>query len=496
MRGICKYFGSVRANEEVDLTVTPGEIIGLLGENGAGKTTLMNVLFGVYTADAGQIDIAGTPATIRNAADALHLGVGMVHQHFHLVSHHSVMENLLVGQPGRWGQLDRPYIEQRLQEIRSRFGLEMNLDDQVRDLSIGQQQRLEIIKALLRGARLLILDEPTASLTPQEADGLFDALRAMAAQQMGVIFISHKLHEIRAVTTRVVIMRYGRVTATVVNDDSTTNRQLAELMCEHEIVAPVKASSTPGRELLRLVGICTAGGLRPALQDIDLQVHAGEILGVAGVSGNGQTELADVMSGMLTPLSGQMWLDGQVLRKITPRQVQRQGLGRIPEDRMHTGLITTLPLSSCMVLPRIHEHRFSRFGVLNRKAIRQFTKEQMQAFDVRASGPDVRTGTLSGGNLQKVLLARELAWDPTVLLAAQPTRGLDIAAAQFVHEHLLRLRTEGKAVVLISEDLEELFALSDRIVVMYEGVINGRMPIAEATVQNVGLLMAGITEAA
>ncbi len=496
MRGICKYFGSVHANEAVSLTVDPGEIIGLLGENGAGKTTLMNVLFGVYTADAGQIAIAGSPVTIRNAADALRLGIGMVHQHFHLVSSHTVLENLLVGQPGRWGQLDRSRIEQRLEEIKSRFGLEMDLDVQVRDLSIGQQQRLEIIKALLRGAKLLILDEPTASLTPQEADGLFNALRAMAVQQMGVIFISHKLNEIRAVTTRVVIMRYGRVTATVPNDDSTSNRQLAELMCEREIVASVKPPSTLGRELLRLTGINTHGGLRTALQDIDLSVCSGEILGVAGVSGNGQTELADVMSGMLPPLSGKMWLDGQELEPITPQQVQKQGLGRIPEDRMHTGLITTLPLSSCMVLPRIHEHRFSRFGMLNRKAIREFTKEQMQAFDIRANGPEVRTGTLSGGNLQKVLLARELAWDPTVLLAAQPTRGLDIAAAQFVHEQLLRLRSEGKAVVLISEDLEELFALADRIVVMYEGAINGRIPMTEATVQRVGLLMAGIKEAA
>jgi len=313
---------------------------------------------------------------------------------------------------------------------------------------------------------------------------------------MGVIFISHKLHEIRAVTTRVVIMRYGRVTATTANDDTTTNRQLAELMCERELVAPIKSPSITGRELLRLTGISTASGLRTTLKQIDLGVCAGEILGVAGVSGNGQTELADVMSGMLTPITGQMYLDGKELPDITPQLVQKRGLGRIPEDRMHTGLITTLPLSDCMVLPRIHESRFSRFGLLNRKAIRSFTAAQMKAFDVRASGPDVRTGTLSGGNLQKVLLARELAWDPMVLLAAQPTRGLDIAAAQFVHEQLLRLRTEGKAVVLISEDLEELFTLADRIVVMYEGAINGRMSIAEATVQNIGLLMAGIEEAA
>ena len=496
MVGITKTFGTVTANDDVSLTLYPGDILGLLGENGAGKTTLMNVLFGVYTADAGLIRINGQQVRIRSSADALRHGVGMVHQHFHLVPCHTVLENLMVGQKGRGGRLDRKTVLDALSEIKERFGLFVEPHALVSDLTIGEQQRLEIIKALIRGAKVLILDEPTSTLTPQETEGLFEALRAMSSEGMGVIFISHKLQEVRAITNKVVIMRRGKVTATLDDIENVSRHRLAELMCGHEIVPPVKDPVTPGEVLLSFRNVSTGGTARSRLKDVSFELREGEILGIAGVSGNGQRELAEIISGMLSPSSGTMEIKGQEVGWISPRYVQSLGVGRIPEDRMEIGLITALPLKDNMVLPRIHDPRFSRKGILKPRAILDFVTRQMKVFDIRAPGPEVRTGTLSGGNLQKALLARELAWDPLVLLADQPTRGLDVAAAQFVHQKFLELRKSGRAVLLISEDLEELFTLSDRIAVMYEGRINGMMLIEEATVQKVGLLMAGMEAAA
>ncbi len=494
MVGISKTFGSVKANDNVSLSLYPGDILGLLGENGAGKTTLMNVLFGVYTPDTGIIRINGKQVKIQNSADALRHGVGMVHQHFHLVPCHTVLENLMVGQKGRGGKLDRKSTLEAMRVVKDRFGLYVEPETLVSDLTVGEQQRLEIIKALVRGARALILDEPTSTLTPQETEGLFEAMRSMASEGMGVIFISHKLQEVQEITNRVVIMRKGKVTAELDNIEHVSRQELAELMCGHEITPPVKEPVTPKEVLLEFKDVSTPGFARSRLKGISFQLRAGEILGIAGVSGNGQRELAEIISGMLAPFSGSVEIRGKVMNRLSPRDVQKLGVGRIPEDRMEIGLIISLPLKDNMILPRVHEPRFNRKGVLLRRAIDAFVREQIEVFDIRTPSPDIRTGALSGGNLQKALLARELAWDPYILLADQPTRGLDVGAAQFVHEKFLELRKNGRGVILISEDLEELFALSDRIAVMYEGKINGIMPISEATVQRVGLLMAGMEE--
>jgi simple sugar transport system ATP-binding protein len=496
MRGISKSFGPVKANEAVDLVVAPGEILGLLGENGAGKTTLMNILFGAYQPDAGEIRVNGKPVTITNSADALGAGIGMVHQHFHLASRLSVLENLLIGIPGKNGRLDRAGALARLAEIAREHGLKLDPDLPVSALSVGEQQRLEIVKALFRGARLLILDEPTAVLAPSEVEGLFAALRSMAGQGLGIIFISHKLNEVRALTHRCVVLRHGRVAGRIDRPAETTSAEMARLMCGHEIVPPVKGPSKPGAPVLALDAVSTAGHSGMPLRAVSLAVRAGEIVGIAGVSGNGQRALADVISGMVKPSAGAMTIAGTKVSRFTPAEVQALGLGRIPEDRMTTGLVTNLPLADSMVLPRIGTGAFSSKGLLRPPAIRAFAEEQIKIFDIRCPGPFVRAGALSGGNLQKALLARELAFDPKVLIAAQPTRGLDIGAARFVHEKFLELRAKGCGIVVIGEDLEELLVLSDRIAVMYDGRIAGVLDAAEATVARLGLLMTGAEAAA
>ncbi|ESY94202.1 sugar ABC transporter ATP-binding protein [Mesorhizobium sp. LNHC209A00] len=491
MRGITKTFGAVKANEAVDLSVAPGEILGLLGENGAGKTTLMNVLFGAYAADAGEILIQGQPVRITSSADALAAGIGMVHQHFHLAPRLTVLENLLIGIPGKSGRIDRSAGLARLAEISSQHGLTLDPNQPVSALSVGEQQRLEIVKALFRGAKLLILDEPTAVLAPSEVDGLFSALRSMAAQGLGIIFISHKLNEVRALTHRCTVLRHGRVAGRVDDPANTTSAAMAELMCGHEIVPPARGSSMPGADVLTLEGISTSKHSGTALRDVSLAVRAGEILGIAGVSGNGQRAVAEIISGTRAPDSGLMTIAGKQVVRFSPREVQALGLGRIPEDRMTTGLVTNLPLADSMVLPRIGTSAFSAKGLLKPDAIRAFAEEQIKAYDIRCPGPMTRAGALSGGNLQKALLARELAFDPKVLIVSQPTRGLDIGAARFIHEKFLDMRAKGCGIIVIGEDLEELLVLCDRIAVMYEGRIVGTLDSADATVARLGLLMTG-----
>jgi general nucleoside transport system ATP-binding protein len=417
----------------------------------------------------------------------------MVHQHFHLVDPHSVLENLMVGEPGRYGMIDRRGARDRLAGIGARYGLLLDPDRPAGSLSVGERQRLEIVKALYRGARVLILDEPTSVLTPQETEGLFGAIRSMAAQGVGVIFISHKLNEVRAITDRLVVMRHGAVVAETANDDTVTARSLARLMCGHELAAPARGAVEPGPALLALHAVRTRPGPEHpmALKDVSLSLRGGEILGIVGVSGNGQRELAEVIGGTLEVAGGRIEVAGHAVAGTSVRTMQRLGIAHVPEDRLGAGLLGALPLTASMVLTRVGEAPFSRFGLLNHGEARRFTATQIAKFGIRAPGPEARTGTLSGGNLQKALLARELAFEPLVLVAAQPTRGLDVAAKEFVQRQLLELRARGRAVIVISEDLEELFEIADRLAVIFEGRILDVMPVAEADVARIGLLMAG-----
>jgi simple sugar transport system ATP-binding protein len=387
--------------------------------------------------------------------------------------------------------LDQIGVRARMDAIGEQYGLALASDTLVSDLSVGEQQRVEIVKALVRGARILILDEPTSVLTPQQSGGLFEALRALVADGVGIIFISHKLQEVLAITDRLAIMRRGRMVANRNNDGSLKPHQLAELMCGHELKPPSKPLVSVERVVLQLSNIGVAGerGRPSPLSDVSLTLQGGEIVGVAGVSGNGQRELAEVIAGLLAPSHGHITVDDVAVERPTPRVMQKLGVSSVPEDRIGAGLLSAAPLSDSMLLARIGEAPFSRFGWLNLAAIRRWVLEQMRRFDIRAAGPETRTGTLSGGNLQKALLARVLAFDPLVLVAAQPTRGLDVAARDFVHAQFLQLRGRGRGVLIISEDLEELFEVSDRIVVMYEGRLVGDVAVGDTSIAEIGLLM-------
>lgn len=487
MTGIVKRFGEVIANRSVSFSLFPGEVVGLLGENGAGKTTLMNILFGLYQADEGTIRLAGEEARIASPAHAIARQIGMVHQHAHVAERHTVAENLLAGLPARGLRLDRERIEQRLGEIDSAYGLTLAPDRLVADLSVGEKQRLEILKALLRGARILILDEPTSVLTPQQTQGLFKAIRAMTADGVGVVFISHRLNEVREITSRVVVMRRGAVVAELSNDGSLTNAALARLMCGHELNPVEHRQAIPGPVRLEARGLGLGGS--SAGRPIDLKLTGGEILGLAGVSGNGQAALAEALAGVTPPVSGTLVLDGVAIAEPTPRALQERGLCYIPEDRMGAGLIATLPLEASMVLPRVHGAPFSRRGILDRAAIRDFARRQIEAYRIEPPDPRLATGLLSGGNQQKAIVARELAFEPKVLIIAQPVRGLDVSAAEFVHRELMRLKEMGCAILMISDDLDEIIEFADRIAVIYEGEIVYERPAAEADRLDIGLAM-------
>ncbi len=494
MRGIVKRFLDVVANDGIDFDLRPGEICALLGENGAGKTTLMNILFGLLPPDAGTIEAWGEPVAFRSPRDAIARGIGMVHQHFTLVPPHTVLENVIVGtQASRGPWLDTAGARARLRDLTALHGLEVDPDAPVWQLSVGEQQRVEIVKALYRGARILIMDEPTAVLTPAEARGLFKALRSLAGAGHAVVFISHKLREVMEVSDRVVVLRGGRVVASR-QTAATDPQELARLMVGREVRAPVRRPRPHrGPPILEVEGL-TVGNDRglTAVDGLSLEVRGGEILGLAGVSGNGQRELAEAIFGLRRVRRGRILVGGGELTNRPPDEVIAQRVARIPEDRMEVGLLMELSLAENLMLESYRAPRFRRGPFLSPGAIAGFADRLLADYQVRAPHRAVPAKTLSGGNLQKLLLARALARDPVLLIAHQPTRGLDVAATEEIHSRLLELRDRGVAVLLISEDLDEVLALSDRIAVLYEGRLTGMIPAEEARVEELGLLMAGV----
>jgi len=489
LKGITKRFGPVVANRQIDFSLCQGEIQALLGENGAGKTTLMRILYGLYTADEGQICVNGREVEIKSPKDAIHYGIGMVTQHFTLVPTLTVAENVILGYTHRF-RLDMPALQKDVSAAASRFGIEVTPEALVRHLSVGERQRVEILKSLYRNARVLILDEPTAVLVPQEVQVLFETLERLKKEGMSIVFISHKLYEVMAICDRITVLRDGRAVGTV-EKAATTQAELARMMVGRETFGVVRQGEYAQGEALRIDNLCAFDekGL-PALKNIDLTVQRGEILGIAGVSGNGQAELAQVLSGMRKPSAGKIMIDQQDLTGATPAQFTAARVGRIPEDRQ-SGIVAELNVAENLALERLD--KFVKTGLLDRKNIQASAERLIAEYQIKASPTD-RIRTLSGGNIQKVLLARALANDPQVLIAAQPTHGLDVGATEYVRTKLLEQRNAGTAVLLISEDLDEVMTLSDRIAVIYEGKIMGVVPAQEANVEQLGLMMSGALE--
>ncbi|RME82851.1 MAG: ABC transporter ATP-binding protein [Caldilineae bacterium] len=491
MVGITKHFGRVTANDHVDFELEKGEIHALLGENGAGKTTLMRILYGLYQADSGEIRVEGKPVHIGSPRDAIKLGIGMVTQHFALVPPFTVAENVIMGYRESLN-MDIRAIEREVASAAARFGIAIDPAVQVRHLSVGQRQRVEILKALFRQAQVLILDEPTAVLVPQEVEALFETLRHLREQGISVVFISHKLNEVMAISDRVTVLRDGRVIDTL-ETATTTPPALARMMVGRETFGVVRqdAPQRDAEAVLEVQGLYAEDdrGL-PAIKDISLVVRAGEILGIAGVGGNGQTELAETLCGIRRPSRGSIRVKGREVAGASPAEMTAAGVGRIPEDR-HTGLVGDLTVAENLVMEVLP--RFSRYGRLDKKQIHAYAQQLIEQFQIKAR-PGDRARTLSGGNLQKVLLARVLANQPDVIIAPQPTRGLDVGATEYVHNQLLAQRRRGAAILLISEDLDEIMALSDRIAVIYEGEIVGVLPVEDADVEHLGLLMSGVVK--
>lgn len=494
MRGVTKTFGAVRANDDVSLTLHQGEILGLLGENGAGKSTLMKILYGLYTPDAGTIYLDGEEVEIHDPKDAVERGIGMVHQHFTLIPPLTVAENIVLGaEPRRGASLDMERAVRATEELSERYGLRVDPRARVADISVGVQQRVEILKTLYRDARILVLDEPTAVLTPQETEDLFGVLKELVADGLSVILITHKLGELLGVSDNITIVRDGRVVDTVKTAE-TSESALAQLMVGREVLLRVEkdeAARAGGEPRLAAEGLVVKANTGAvAVDGVDLQVRGGEILAVAGVDGNGQTELAEALAGTRPVESGRVYLDGEDVTHLGADARQGRGLAYVPEDRAAKGLVQDFTLAENNALKTYDEPPLSKWGWIFPARMRSRAAENLRAYDVRPPDPDLRTGSLSGGNQQKAVLARELSGDPGVIVASQPTRGVDVGAIEFIHGQLLKQRRQGKAILLISLELEEVRLLADRIIVLYAGRIVGEVG-PEATDEQLGLLMAG-----
>ncbi len=495
-KDITKQFPGVLANDHVDFDLREGEIHALLGENGAGKTTLMNILYGLYHADSGEILVNGKPAVIHSPKDSISLGIGMVHQHFMLIPVFTVAENIMLGdETVHNGMLDRKLVADKVKELSHKYGLDVDPHALVGELSVGTQQRVEIVKALYREARILILDEPTAVLTPQEADDLFRIMRELTKRGVSIIFITHKLKEVLAVADRITAMRAGRVVGSTTPKE-TNEAKLASMMVGREVILTVrKDPARPAGEMLRVEDLHVQDDRGvDAVRGISFDVHAGEILGVAGVQGNGQTELAEALSGLRSVKSGKIFLAGKDVSGRPPRPITEAGMGNIPEDRQRHGLVLSYSVADNMVLCSYYLPPFAQGLVLQQAAVDENARELIKEYDVRTPSPYVPAGKLSGGNQQKVIVARELSRPVKLLMASQPTRGLDVGSIEYIHKEIVAMRDRGVGVLLISAELDEIMSLSDRIAVMYRGQIMAILDAKKADKESLGLLMAGIQQ--
>jgi simple sugar transport system ATP-binding protein len=502
MRGITKRFPGVLANDHIDFDLKACEIHGLLGENGAGKTTLMNILYGLYRPDEGSILVQGEPVVIRSPKDAIELGIGMVHQHFMLIPVMSVTENIVLGlKSAREPLLDIGQAEKRIAELSEIYKLKVDPKARIEQLSMGERQRVEILKALYRGARVLILDEPTSVLTPQETEDFFKTLRSMVNQGLTIVFITHKLREAIEISDRVTVLRRGKVVAR--SDTKLTNPiELAKMMVGREVVTNIeKQGIKEGKVALEVKNLSAMGdeGLL-ALKNVSFSIHEGEILGIAGVSGNGQRELAEVITGMRKASEGKLYIFGKDMTNLPPKKIIEQGVGHIPEDRLGTGVIPDFSIAENLVLETHSMSPFSyqwflpftRRYFLNRDEIRKNAERLINEYEIATPSIDAPARNLSGGNLQRLILAKVLSTNPKLLIATHPTSGLDVAATEFIHRKLIEQREKGVAILLISEDLNEIMSLSDRIAVMYEGKIVGIIPASKVQIQEIGLMMTGV----